>query len=171
MIGHHGTHREFARSILASGFNRSHGEQWFGDGVYFFEDDPVEAKNWAIKIKGFGEAYTSVLRSTINSVNGNIIDLTKGKHWEAFLKIRKEIDENIDKSTFRNKIYGDGIALNFMCRQFFKRVGEPIDLIKAGLKHPGYDWADPITNIPRMQYQICVRNLTCIADIKVEEGF
>ena len=52
MIGHHGTNRNSARLILKDGFKISQGEQWFGAGVYFFENDPIEAKNWAIKVKG-----------------------------------------------------------------------------------------------------------------------
>lgn len=168
MIGHHGTSRESAGAILETGFNKSQGEQWFGDGVYFFEDDPEEAKQWAIKVKGFVRNYT-VLRSIINPAN--ILNLTKRRNWDEFIKIRQQINERVAKGSYKNRIIGDGIAINIMCNKFYEQLGESIDIVMAGVRHPGYDWTESISNIPRMQYQICVRNLECIADTKVEEGF
>lgn len=53
IIGHHGTKRESVQGILINGFSKSEKEQWFGDGVYFFDDDPLEAKNFAVIIKKF----------------------------------------------------------------------------------------------------------------------
>lgn len=168
MIGHHGTCKQNARSILVNGFTKSQGEQWFGDGVYFFEDDVEEAKQWAIKVKGFVRNYT-VLRSFISPLN--VLDLTKRSTWDQFIQVRQGIREKVAKTSYKNKIIGDGIAINLICNKFREKTGQSIDAVKSGLRHPGYDWTDSISNIPRMQYQICVRNLECIADTKVEEGF
>ncbi|HEX6368550.1 MAG TPA: hypothetical protein VF006_06450 [Longimicrobium sp.] len=47
-IGFHGTSAEAAQRILASGFEVSRNEyDWLGDGVYFFQDAPARALEWA----------------------------------------------------------------------------------------------------------------------------
>ncbi len=167
IIGHHGTSRENVPKILDSGFKVSIGEeQWFGEGVYFFEDDPVEAKNWAIKIKGFVRNW-AVLKARIEA--NNVLDITKGREWNVFIGIRKRIAEANKEKGHKNKVINDVVAINLMCQQFTRTTGETIDVVKAGLNAPGYQWTDAVTNIPRMQYQVCVKNVDCISDV-VEEA-
>lgn len=46
--GFHGTSITAARAILSSGFKRSHNTyDWLGDGIYFFQDAPNRAREWA----------------------------------------------------------------------------------------------------------------------------
>lgn len=46
--GYHGTKRELAETILQVGFEKSRNEyDWLGDGVYFFQDAPARAMDWA----------------------------------------------------------------------------------------------------------------------------
>ncbi|HYO16540.1 MAG TPA: hypothetical protein VE685_25360 [Thermoanaerobaculia bacterium] len=48
VIGYHGTSVAAAESILLEGFKRSQNEyDWLGDGVYFFQDAPNRAYQWA----------------------------------------------------------------------------------------------------------------------------
>ena len=48
VLGFHGTSSEGARQILTSGFHLSRNEwDWLGDGVYFFQDAPHRAFEWA----------------------------------------------------------------------------------------------------------------------------
>jgi hypothetical protein len=47
-IGYHGTSVERAERILVSGFQASRNDyDWLGDGVYFFQDAPLRAWEWA----------------------------------------------------------------------------------------------------------------------------
>ncbi|HSU12904.1 hypothetical protein [Longimicrobium sp.] len=47
-IGFHGTSVERAERILAAGFRASRNDyDWLGDGVYFFQDAPGRAREWA----------------------------------------------------------------------------------------------------------------------------
>jgi hypothetical protein len=46
--GYHGTTKQAAESILRDGFKVSRNEyDWLGDGVYFFQDAPLRAWEWA----------------------------------------------------------------------------------------------------------------------------
>ncbi|ESY21400.1 hypothetical protein [Mesorhizobium sp. LNJC394B00] len=48
-IGQHGTSLAAAGSIIRDGFHpSSKPEDWLGDGVYFFQDAPQRAREWAI---------------------------------------------------------------------------------------------------------------------------
>lgn len=47
VYGHHGTKKELAEAILATGFEQSERESdWLGFGVYFWEDSPARARLW-----------------------------------------------------------------------------------------------------------------------------
>jgi len=48
--GFHGTSQALAESVLATGFHISQNEyDWLGDGIYFFQDAPQRARQWAEK--------------------------------------------------------------------------------------------------------------------------
>ncbi len=48
VTGFHGTSRASSGSILANGFDLSRNEyDWLGEGVYFFQDAPLRARDWA----------------------------------------------------------------------------------------------------------------------------
>ena len=48
VVGYHGTSRAAAEAILDEGFKASSNRfDWLGDGVYFFQDQPSRAQQWA----------------------------------------------------------------------------------------------------------------------------
>ncbi|WP_309733732.1 hypothetical protein [Chamaesiphon sp. OTE_75_metabat_556] len=48
--GYHGTSQTKATSILKNGFLTSDNDyDWLGTGIYFFQDAPMRAKQWAIE--------------------------------------------------------------------------------------------------------------------------
>lgn len=48
VYGYHGTNTEAAATIIQQGFNVSSNDyDWLGTGVYFFQDAPVRAWEWA----------------------------------------------------------------------------------------------------------------------------
>jgi len=58
-IGYHGTNVKNIDNIRNCGYNFSGKKEWFGKGIYFFEDlipitnGFIEAKSWAVKVKHF----------------------------------------------------------------------------------------------------------------------
>jgi hypothetical protein len=63
VIGYHGTSRQAALVVLRDGFRISRNEyDWLGDGVYFFQDAPNRAREWAAQ--RFGDEGV-VIRSVI----------------------------------------------------------------------------------------------------------
>jgi len=63
VVGYHGTSGAAAARILESGFTVSRNEwDWLGDGVYFFQDAPIRAREWALR---FHPDDPAVLRSDI----------------------------------------------------------------------------------------------------------
>ena len=63
-IGYHGTSRRAARVVLRDGFRTSRNEyDWLGDGVYFFQDAPNRAREWAAQRYGSdGVVIRSIIR-------------------------------------------------------------------------------------------------------------
>jgi hypothetical protein len=53
IVGHHGTSRQVAETVLSEGFRASQNSyDWLGDGVYFWQDAPLRAMEWAISTFG-----------------------------------------------------------------------------------------------------------------------
>jgi hypothetical protein len=49
VYGYHGTSRTKAANILKQGFLASDNDyDWLGTGIYFFQDAPIRATQWAI---------------------------------------------------------------------------------------------------------------------------
>lgn len=50
IFGYHGTSNNRATTILAEGFRASDNDyDWLGTGIYFFQDAPLRARQWAIE--------------------------------------------------------------------------------------------------------------------------
>jgi hypothetical protein len=48
ILGYHGTSQERAAAILSTGFRASDNDyDWLGTGIYFFQDAPLRARQWA----------------------------------------------------------------------------------------------------------------------------
>jgi len=80
VIGYHGTSMSAASTIAHHGFKASMNDyDWLGDGVYFFQDAPQRAWEWARKIHGRNAA---VIGATIEMRDW--MDLLDIK-WARFL--------------------------------------------------------------------------------------
>lgn len=82
IYGYHGTSQTQALSILENGFRTSDNDyDWLGTGIYFFQDAPTRAKQWAIEQYPTNPA---VIRAKIEL--DNCIDLLD-INWVPPLKI------------------------------------------------------------------------------------
>lgn len=63
-IGYHGTSRQAALVVLRDGFRISRNAyDWLGDGIYFFQDAPNRAREWATQRYGDdGVVIRSIIR-------------------------------------------------------------------------------------------------------------
>jgi hypothetical protein len=73
VYGYHGTSRVRAKSIIENGFRLSdRGYDWLGPGVYFWQDAPQRALEWAMK---YHPDDPVVIRSSILFEEGKTMDL------------------------------------------------------------------------------------------------
>ena len=152
---YHGTSKNNSDSILKHNYNFSGKKEWFGSGIYFFEDlKPLcsgqeEAKNWAIYVKKYNK--WAVLESEI--VTDNVLDLVENiNHRKIYDKIRIKAIQEHKNSGLDIKSFTD--------RVIFLKIAEKngIDLIRA-MVDAGKDFGYKSYVVRRPQIQICVKNV------------
>lgn len=153
-IGYHGTTRENGKNIIAMKyFHYSVGEkEWLGTGVYFFEDDIIQAKNFCVKARKYDEWM--IIKSEIKATK--VIDLINSEHLAEFRTIANKIRNRYKKqSDGRPRELLNSVVLNIMYR------ANPYEIVRACFVVPK---ANRIygTNISPMQIQLCVRDRCCI---------
>jgi hypothetical protein len=80
LLGHHGTSRQVAETVLSNGFRVSQNSyDWLGDGVYFWQNAPLRAMEWA---KGAFGNDAVVVEATIET--GDFINLLDVE-WMSWL--------------------------------------------------------------------------------------
>jgi hypothetical protein len=76
LVGYHGTNIESARQILQTGFTPSRNEyDWLGKGVYFWQDAPYRAWNWAGEYCQNKGGDPAVIRSLVKIRRDEFMDL------------------------------------------------------------------------------------------------
>lgn len=153
-IGYHGTTRTYGENIMATKYFRySVGEEeWLGTGVYFFEDDIIQARDFCVKARQY-KAWM-IIKSEIKATK--VIDLINSEHLAEFRTIANKIRDRYKKqSDGRPRELLNSVILNIMYRV------NPYELVRACFVIPR---AREIyrTNITPMQIQLCVRNRCCI---------
>ncbi len=91
--GFHGTDGKSAASILESGFEISRNVwDWLGDGVYFFQDAPVRAWEWARSRYGTEAAVVGSIIRLESCMD--LLDIgwsrVLGDSYDSFLRMLKE---------------------------------------------------------------------------------
>ena len=100
--GYHGTNIEAATSILTEGFKLSRNQyDWLGDGVYFFQDTPARAWDWADEHYGVDAAVIESLVRLEDCMD--LLDIAWGsvlnEAYNAFLAQLKRANLPIPKQT------------------------------------------------------------------------
>jgi hypothetical protein len=81
VFGYHGTSRTQAMGILERGFRISDNDyDWLGTGIYFFQDAPLRAKQWATERYPDNPAVIGALIRLENCID--LLDIA----WFPFLK-------------------------------------------------------------------------------------
>jgi len=80
ITGYHGTSSRFVEAILSEGFRSSRNEyDWLGDGVYFFQDAPDRAQEWAQCL--YGEDAVVMMAEVNLKDCMDLLDI----RWSSFL--------------------------------------------------------------------------------------
>jgi hypothetical protein len=90
LVGYHGTNIESARQILQTGFTPSRNSyDWLGKGVYFWQDAPYRAWNWAgeyCKKKGGDPAVIRSLVKIRRDEFMDLLDYSQDPNWANYLR-------------------------------------------------------------------------------------
>lgn len=158
-VGYHGCDKESGKEVLRSKFLPSEGDrQWLGDGVYFFENDPVPAEWWAEQRKKFKEWM--VLRSIIEVDVTAILDLLRQDHYKQYQEVLGEITKNARMYGVDPSEAKDGAALNFLCR----KVSPHLRVIRAAFFWESDFTVNGHSRIRKSHIQLAVRDTGCIVN-------
>lgn len=159
-IGYHGTSKEAADLILKSNYFYSSRdeEEWLGEGVYFFEDDSLQALDWCKKVKKFN-GYC-ILKSDIEAEK--VVNMIDKKTYREFSELSKHIKGKYKtRSDHKPRKLINSVIFNIMYNI------EKYDIVRAAFPIMTEEVADR-SNIVPMQIQLCVRNKECIKSVKEE---
>lgn len=153
--GYHGTSLSSAQLMAnQKSFFFSIGDsEWLGDGIYFFENDFDEARDWAVDHKKYPDSV--ILYCTINSKK--VFDLTIKANQFKLARLIQTLSVRY-RNEKRKPIILDGKAINMLCSELGYDVVRAIFNFPSGLIGciQGY------TRIERSQVQLCVRSNDCL---------
>ena len=167
IFGYHGTSEEKANSILIDGFLASDNDyDWLGKGVYFFQDAPVRAMQWAIQQHSPNPAVIcSVIRLD------NCIDLLDVKWFPPLKNLYSSFREQYrianlplpQQNSIRSKAHRLDCEFFNYTTQMLRDRGQDIEAIRAVFVE-----GEPIfpnsAIFDLAHIQIAVRNIDLIED-------
>lgn len=170
-VGHHGSKKDIAKRIIKVGFSidyRSCG--WLGTGVYFFEDDPYLAKEWA-QFK-FPNTQTEVIESVIEVEDNRVFDLRLRENRSDFHKARSAMKERIKKMLKEKKKkmdlekqVEDGKVFDYFCKR------REILLVILDTYTPNIEDREDELRWSRVANgtELCVKNVSIIKERNIKE--
>lgn len=154
---YHGTGNEFAKKILSSNvFKVSTGsEQFLGDGVYFFENSPEDARCWGIsKARKMGQPGAAVIRANLNL--GYCLDFHNKEHSSYVVSVRNMLN------SWGVKELVDAVVVNFICNK------QQVDSVKASRAWPNSTALYSNSKFNKDTYIIIsMRNVELISNIEL----
>lgn len=175
ILGYHGCDREIAEFVLAGKGDllaSANTYDWLGHGIYFWEDNPARAEEWA-------EQRMSMPGSTIKDpyVIGAVIDLgfcfslMRSDHLDTLKNTYgalKELADKFDKNLPTNAGGKDKFLRHLDCAviQALHKVRErsektPIDSLR-GIFQEGEEIYPGSSFRERNHIQVCIRDRSCI---------
>ena len=146
--GFHGTSKISADEIIRTGYVKSKPDSgaYLGEGVYFFENQLTNAKNWALRRSPVG-TQVAVIESDVRY--GRLLNLADRQHLDELGWFRKGLERKAMKAiSFATAVDVAAAALNVDVVKANRIVGDP------GVKGPGFS-AD-------IEMILAVRNLSNI---------
>jgi hypothetical protein len=136
IYGYHGTNQEKASVIVQTGFNISANDyDWLGTGVYFFQDAPLRAWEWANQ--RFPE-NAAVIRSLIRLENCmDLFDIgwfpIIREAYNDFVEEYRKTNQTLPRQNpDRSKAHRlDCAYFNYVINQILEPQGETINSVRA----------------------------------------
>lgn len=153
--GYHGTSKDDAVLIKVGKFFRlsTKSTEWLGDGIYFFENDKLEALQWA---KYYKKANMPVvIESEISSQK--LLDMCEQKNQKFIAKLIEEL-ANKYKDEDREPEILDAKVINMVCAEVGYDVVRGIFEFQSKI----FKSIEGFTRFKRYHIQLCVRNNDCI---------
>jgi nucleotide-binding universal stress UspA family protein len=164
-IGFHGTSVEAAQRILSSGFQVSRNEyDWLGDGVYFFQDAPARALEWARK--RFGD-QAAVIGAEIDLTDGiDLLDVrwhaAVGDAYARYRAVLVRQGTPLPRQT-RGAHRRDRAVLNYLAARL-EAAGQPVKSVRTAFAE-GEPLFPESALLDRSHVQIAVRDPSAILRI------
>lgn len=162
-IGYHGTRSEWADIIERDGFQVSKNPyDWLGDGVYFFQDAPSRAREWAYdhyKDDGAVIAAEIRLEHCMDLLDVGWTEVLSNA-YDSYLKRIRQLGHSRPTQA-GGAHYLDREVINYTVGAL-EEVGSRIDCVRAAFREGGPIYPDSAL-YDRAHIQIAVRNpSTCI---------
>jgi hypothetical protein len=169
VTGYHGCHTNAAQQIRSgtSFLPSTNRYDWLGQGIYFWEDGPSRASEWAKK--RFGSSGV-VLRATIDL--GHCLNLLDTAHFDRIGQTYEEVVHScvqrgvILPKNSRKRHDLDCLVIDSYCEQIVTKGGNAVQTVRGCFPEgePLYEgsWILRETHI-----QIAVRDASCIHDLAV----
>ena len=157
---YHGTSKENAEQILLTRTYKESGrDEWLGRGVYFFENDPLQAHKFVKAYKNLSNAAIQVLFTKLCVMEDkNMLDLMTDEDRDFIEDYERRLRAKIKRTLSPHNIYWkhkEGYVLDFLFEK------NPYALVRAAYDIPkrprteGFGYA-------QVQIQVCVKQPSCI---------
>jgi hypothetical protein len=172
IYGYHGTTTTKARNILTQGFRASDNDyDWLGTGIYFFQDAPMRAKQWATQQYPENPAVIRALIRLDNRID--LFDIA----WQPVLKnlynsfveqYRRTNRPLPTQNSDRSKAHRlDCAFFNFASEVIFSR-GQSVESIRSAFMEGDRLFPDSAI-FDLAHVQIAIRNPTLIINADIIE--
>jgi hypothetical protein len=166
--GYHGTSVDNAQIILREGFKISRNEyDWLGDGVYFFQDAPMRAAQWANELFGPEAAVVAVRIELVDCMD--LLDIAWGRlladSYDAFLRHLKSAGLPMPRQTTGAHRL-DREVINYTLGLLEERHGQKVRSVRASFAEGRPVFANSAL-LDKSHVQIAVRDLSAIHDPNV----
>jgi len=169
VTGYHGCHMDTADNIVSGvGFRPSqNGYDWLGEGIYFWEDGPSRAAEWARKRFGKNGA---IIQATIRL--GHCLNLLDTTHFDrlehsylAILSSSRNFGFALPKNAGKRHEL-DYMVVEYYCEDFIATGAKAFDTIR-GCFPEGAPLYTGSKILRETHIQVAVRDPNCISEVSV----
>jgi hypothetical protein len=181
--GYHGTNLKAANSILNNGFSFSTNKyDWLGKGVYFWQDAPQRAWNWAVEYtqKKYPDDKPVVLCSELDLNNCvDLLDSNPGNDWyfalnntykllkEKISQMTEEESKQLPPPIQQGKLHGwDRRCIDHFIEKILEPQGEYISSVRAAFSE-GKPIFENSGLYDLAHVQIAIRNLEMVKNTRI----
>lgn len=164
VYGYHGTSRSNADLILAHGFQLSRNDyDWLGAGIYFFQDAPLRALQWATAQFPEEPAVLRsilILRDCLDLVDVGFVEVLRGS-YSLFQEQCQRSGRPLPRQT-RMAHRLDCAVIDFAA-EVLESTGRSVSAVR-GIFQEGEAYYPESALTVQGHIQIAVRDLTCIQE-------